>query len=75
MKNHALISKFIGMWPFEKSLFWWIKNKWKQNGHINIDLGSKILFIIVFENIEERTKVFENQPYFFNNALLFMWLL
>ena len=28
MKNHALICKFIGIWPFEKELLKWIQIKW-----------------------------------------------
>ena len=29
MKEHALIGKFVGIWPTKKTLVWWINTTWK----------------------------------------------
>ena len=29
MKERALIGKFVGIWPTEKTLVWWINTTWK----------------------------------------------
>jgi len=36
MRDHALIGKFIGLWPTEKFLHSWIAAKWKPKGHITL---------------------------------------
>jgi hypothetical protein len=41
MKDHALIGKFMGIWPSEKALQIWIKSHWKVKGQIDLQLGSK----------------------------------
>jgi hypothetical protein len=66
MRDHALIRKFMGIWPSEKSLQLWIKEKWKVKGKVDIQLGSKGFFTTVFTKSGERDKVFEEGPYFFN---------
>jgi len=53
MKDHALIAKFIGIWPTEKALIGWIQSHWKPKGHYDLQLGSKGFFTIIFFNIED----------------------
>lgn len=48
MKNHALICKFIGIWPSEKDLMKWIQEKWQPKGHIDLKLGAKGFFYSYF---------------------------
>jgi len=72
MKDHALIGKFIGIWPNEKALQWWIQTYWKPKGHIDLQLGAKGFFTVIFFNVEDRNRVFEGGPYFFNSAGLFL---
>jgi hypothetical protein len=67
MKDHALIGKFMGIWPSEKSLQIWIKARWKVKGRIDLELGSKGFFTTVFSDSADREKVFEEGPYFFNS--------
>jgi hypothetical protein len=60
MQDHDFIGKFMGIWPTEKALNWWIKTTWKPKGQIDLKLGSKGFFTVIFSNLEERDKVFEN---------------
>jgi hypothetical protein len=48
MKNHALICKFVGIWPSEKELMKWIQTKWQPKGHIDLKLGGKRFFYSYF---------------------------
>ena len=36
MKDHALISKFMGFWPTEHALRGWIAAKWKPKAHFDL---------------------------------------
>ena len=36
MRDHALLGKFICLWPIEKALHDWITAKWKPKGHITL---------------------------------------
>lgn len=72
MRDHALIGKFIGIWPNEKALRTWINVKWHPKGHISLHLGPKGFFTAVFNCLEDRNRVFEGGPYFFNSAGLFL---
>ena len=45
---------------------------WKPLGHYDLQLGAKGFFTIIFFNEEDRTKIFENGPYFYNSAGLFL---
>lgn len=72
MQTYAIISKFMGLWPTEKALQTWIKNHWKPKGSIDLHLGSKGFFTVVFANIEDKDRVFEGGPYFFVAAGLYM---
>ena len=62
----------MGIWPIEKMLVGWINSTWKPQGHYDLHLGAKGFFTIIFFNEEDRTKIFENGPYFFNSAGLFL---
>jgi hypothetical protein len=41
MRDHAIIGKFLGIWPLEKSLIGWMESRWKIKGEINLKLGAK----------------------------------
>jgi hypothetical protein len=72
MRAHAMICKFMGLWPTEKILRRWIKYHWKPSGEVDLHLGSKGFFTVVFINLEDRDKVFEGGPYFHASAGLYM---
>jgi len=72
MKAHALICKFMGLWPTERTLCNWIKYHWKTNGEVELQLGSKGFFIAVFINLEDRDRIFEGGPYFHASVGLYM---
>ena len=72
LKDHALIGKFIGFWPNEKALSWWINTTWKPQGHYDLQLGAKGFFTVVFFNPEDRVRIFDNGPYFFHSAGLYL---
>jgi hypothetical protein len=72
MKNHALFCKFIGIWPSEKELMKWIQTKWQPKGHIDLKLGAKGFFTVIFSNLQDKERIFEGGPYFYSNAGLFL---
>ena len=72
MRDYALICKFVGYWPAEKDMLTWIQQRWKPKGHVELKLGAKGFFTVIFSNLEDRERIFEEGPYFMNNAGLFM---
>jgi len=60
IKYHALICKFMGIW--------------KLKGQIDLKLGSKGFFTMIFTSLEDKERVFENWLYLFYNFGLFMRL-
>jgi len=72
MRDHSLICKFVGVWLSERDLTKWIEQKWQPQGHIDLKLGAKGFFRVIFFNLQDREKVFENVLYFYYNAGLFM---
>jgi hypothetical protein len=58
MKDHALISKFMGIWPAKKALPRWVNSWWKVKGQVDLKLGSKGFFTVIFSNPLEWDKVF-----------------
>ena len=72
MRDHALIGKFIGTWPTERALRSWIHSKWHPKGHISLHLGAKGFFTAVFNYLEDRNRILDGGPYFFNSAGLFL---
>jgi hypothetical protein len=72
MKVHVLICKSMGLWPTKKALCNWIKYHWKPNGEVELHMGLKGFFTMVFINLEDRDKVFEGGPYFHASTRLYM---
>ena len=72
MRDHALIGKFIGLWPSEKDLACWIKTWWNPKGDYEHQLSSKGFFIVIFYNLEDKDKIFEGGPYFYNSFGLYL---
>jgi len=72
MRDHALIGKFIGLWPMEKALHGCIVAKWKPKGHITLQLGPKGFFIAIFNCLEDQNRVLDGGPYFFNAVGLYL---
>ena len=72
MRDHALIGKFIGIWPTERALRSWISAKWNPKGHITLHLGPKGFFTVVFNCLEDRNRILDGGPYFFNSAGLYL---
>lgn len=72
MRDHALIGKFIGIWPMEKVLRSLISAKWHPKGHISLHLGAKGFFTAVFNCLEDRNRIIDGGPYFFNSAGLYL---
>lgn len=72
MRDHALLCKFVGVWPSERDLTKWILQKWQPQGHIELKLEAKGFFTVIFFNLQDKEKVFENGLYFYYNAGLFM---
>ena len=59
MKDHALVKKFVHIWPSEKALSWWINVTWKPQGHYDLHLGAKGFFTVSFLNLEDKNRIFE----------------
>jgi hypothetical protein len=72
MREHALIGKFLGLWPSERDLNKWIKHWWNPKGDYEVQLSSKGFFTIILYNPEDRDRIFENGSYFYNSAGLFL---
>ena len=72
MSVHAVICKFMGFWPSEKSLCQWIKRIWKPKGDVQLHLGAKGFFLVVFANLEDKDQIFEGGPYIYASAGLYM---
>jgi len=67
----------MDLWPIKKALQMWIRYHWKPKGSIDLHLGSKGFFTVVFVNIEDKDRVFEGVPYFYVAAGLYMrpWIM
>jgi len=72
MQDHALIGKFLGLWPTEKALQGWIAPKWKPKGQVTLQLGPKGFFTTIFHCVEDKSRIFEGGPYFFNSLGLYL---
>ena len=72
MKDHALIGEFMGFWPTEQALRGWIVAKWKLKSHFDLQLSLKGVFTITFHYLDDKSKVEEGGPYFFNAAGLYL---
>jgi hypothetical protein len=54
---HAPIYKFLGLWPFEESLKWWVNSKWKVKGAREFMIGYKGFFTTIF-NIKKEQNIY-----------------
>jgi hypothetical protein len=72
MRDHALIGKFLGLWPSEKDLAHWIKAWWNPKGDYELQLSSKGFFTVIFYNLEDKDRIFEGGPYFYNSVGLYL---
>lgn len=72
MQDHALIGKFLGFWPTERALHGWIASKWKPKGQVTLQLGPKGFFTAIFNYLEDKTRIFDGGPYFFNSSGLYL---
>ena len=72
MAEHAVICKFMGIWPSERTVCHWIRQQWKPRGDVKLHLGAKGFFTIVFSNLEDKDRIFEGGPYFLASAGLYM---
>ena len=72
MRERAIICKFMSIWSSERALKGWIQAKWNPKGAIELQLGSKGFFTIIFSLLEDKDKFFEGGPYFFNSVGLYM---
>ena len=62
MKHHAPIGKFVGIFPSEKPLVWWIKSTWKPKGHYDMHIRSNGFFTLSFITLEDRNRVLDGGP-------------
>jgi hypothetical protein len=69
IKTHALICKFMGLWPTERTLHNWIKYQWKPRGEVDLNLGSKGFFTTFFMNPKDRDKIFERGGAYFHASV------
>jgi hypothetical protein len=72
MRDHALIGKFLGLWPSKKYLAHWIKAWWNPKGDYELQLSSKGFFTVIFYNLEDKDHIFEGGPYFYNSVGLYL---
>jgi hypothetical protein len=72
MRDHALIGKFLGLWPSENDLSRWIMAWWNPKGDYEIHLNSKGFFTVIFYNLEDKDQIFEGGPYFYKSVGLYL---
>ena len=59
LNDHAIISKPIELWPTEKALMGYIASKWKPLSHFDLQLGSKIFFVVIVSTIDDKDKLMD----------------
>jgi len=50
----------------------WITSKWKPKGQVTLQLGPKGFFTAIFNCLEDKSRIFEGGPYFFNSSGLYL---
>ena len=50
----------------------WIIAKWKPKAHYDLQLGLKGFFTIIFHHLEDKARVEDERPYFFNFVGLYL---
>jgi hypothetical protein len=53
---------------------WWIKTRWSPQGELYLKMRYKGFFTTIFNLEEDRERVFQGGPYFFNSVGLYMWI-
>jgi hypothetical protein len=72
MRKHALIDKFLGLWPSKRDIMRWIKDWLNPKGDYEMQHSSKGIFTIILYNLEDKDRIFDNGPYFFNSTNIFL---
>jgi len=72
MRDHSLIDKFMGLWPSKRDLMRWIKDWWNPKGYYEVKLSSKGFFKIILYSLEDKDRIFDNGPYFYNSTGIFL---
>eukprot|EP00253_Pinus_taeda_P031991 PITA_31991 len=71
MAEHAVMCKFMGMWPAKRA-YQWIRQHWKPRGDVKLHLGAKGFFTVMFTNLEDKDRIFDGGPYFMASTGLYM---
>jgi hypothetical protein len=66
------LSGTLWLWPSEWDFMHWIKTWWNPKGDYELQLSSKRFLTIIFFNLEDKDRIFENGSYFFNPAGLYL---
>jgi len=72
MRHHPFICRFIGLWPMEEELEHWIQYNWQTKGEVDLRLGLKFFFTVIFSKLEDKARIFEGGSYFLNNVGLYI---
>lgn len=54
VRYRSLKGKFLGQHPSNKALFQWITSRWKVKGQMDLKLGTKYLYIVIFHYVKDR---------------------
>ena len=70
--KHALIYKFLDLWLSLLVLKSWAYRIWNLEGDMEILLAANNYFMVIFSNMNDRNRVFEWVPYFFDRVEIFI---
>ncbi len=56
----------------KKELECWIQHNWKPKGVVDLGLGPKGVFTLIFSHLEDKGRIFEGRSYFLNNVGLYI---
>jgi len=70
--NHSLYCKFLGMRSSLQFLESWAQRTWALKGEMDIMLLANSYFMVTFNYLANRNKVFAGDPYFHNQVGLFI---
>ena len=70
--QHSLYCKFLGMKVSLQFLEVWARRTWELEGEMEIMLLANNYFMVTFNCIADRNRVFEGGPYFHNKVGLFI---
>ena len=74
LAERGLIGQFTGLWPSPKSVEDWSQRNWKPliKDDVKSYFVGKGFFVFVFENLEDRSLIFRNGPYFMGPQGLYL---